>query len=161
MKTVLMLATPHVLHRVPGNDRTARLERCLDYLKCRFGAQAVLEEWSDNQGESLARAFATKSGLPWHDVGTPDEPQYRTFTGYIDYPGYDGDALPAFDPDAPGMIEYGPFRKQENRERRMAKNVRAEMEKYETVLLVLGTAHLHSMFGKLLSRDFKVWAFSC
>jgi hypothetical protein len=159
MKTVLMLGTPHLLHRVPGDDRIAGLERCLEYLKCKLGAQVVLEEWSDKQGESVAKAFATKSGLRWVDVGTPDEPQYRTYVGYINYPGYSG-SLPEYDPDAPGMNEYGPYENQENREYRMAENVRAEMERCETGLFVLGTAHLHSLFGKLQSPDFKVVAFS-
>jgi hypothetical protein len=58
------------------------------------------------------------------------------------------------------MYEYGPFENQENRERRMAENVSAEMEKYETGLFILGTAHLHSVFGKLQSLGFKVVAFS-
>jgi hypothetical protein len=159
MKTIVMLGTAHLLHRVPGDDRTAGLEKCLDYLKCKLGTQVVMEEWSEKKKESVAKAYAPKLGLPWANVGTPDEQQYRTYTGYINHPGYNG-TLPEYDPDAPGMNEYGPFENQENRERQMAENVRGEMEKYETGLFVLGTAHLHSMFSKLHSLGFKVVALS-
>jgi hypothetical protein len=58
------------------------------------------------------------------------------------------------------MCEYGPFERQENRERRMAENVQAEMENYESGLFILGLAHLHSVFGKLHSLGFKITAFS-
>ena len=158
MKTIVMLGTAHLLHRVPEDDSIAGLEKCLYYLKRRFGAQVVMEEWSEKKKESVAKVFAPKLGLPWANVGTPDEPQYRTCTPYINNPGHEG-AL-EYDPDAPGMCEYGSFEKQENRERRMAENVLAEMEKYETCLFVLGTAHLHSMFGRLQSLGFKVLALS-
>ena len=159
MKTILMLGTAHLLHRVPGDDRTAGLEKCLDYLIRKLGAQVVMEEWSEKQKESVAMAFATKSGLHWVNVGTPDEPQYWTYAGPINYPGYDG-TLQSHDPDAPMMNEYGPFENQGNRERRMVENVRAEMEKHGTGLFILGTAHLHSVFDKLQSLGFEVVAFS-
>jgi hypothetical protein len=58
------------------------------------------------------------------------------------------------------MREYGPFEKEETRENRMAMNVQAEMENYETGPLILGLAHLHSVFGKVQSLGFKVTAFS-
>jgi hypothetical protein len=57
------------------------------------------------------------------------------------------------------MHEYGPFENQEAREKRMAENVEAEMAHYEAGLFVLGTAHLHSAFGKLRCLGFKVTAF--
>ena len=93
------------------------------------------------------------------NVGTPDEPQYRTYDGYIKHPGYNG-TLPDYDPDGPWLNEYGPFENQENRERRMAENLRTEMENHETGLIILGTAHLHSVFGKLQCLGFRVVAFA-
>jgi hypothetical protein len=163
-KSVVMLATPHLLNRVPANDETLGLEKCLRYLRDRLRPQIVMEEWSEEKGESVAKAFAGESNpaLLWRNVGTPDQTQYRTF-GCIKHPGYHG-ALkpydPEHDPDAPWMEEYGPFENQQNRECRMAENVRAEMERYETGLFVLGRAHLHSVFGKLRCLGFKVVAFS-
>jgi hypothetical protein len=79
-------------------------------------------EWADKYGESVADKFSKASGLHWANVGTPDEPQFRTYTGPINYPGHDGTLQPP-DWDAPPMDEYGPFEKQEAREDRMAKNV--------------------------------------
>jgi hypothetical protein len=58
------------------------------------------------------------------------------------------------------MDEYGPFENQEARENRMAKNIGAEMENYETGLFIVGLAHLHSIVGKLRTSGFKVTAFS-
>ena len=158
MKTIVMLGAPHLEYEVRGNDRIAGLEIRLNYLIRKLGVQVVMEEWSEKRKKSVANVVAERSKLSWANVGTPDEPQYRTCTPYINHPGHEG-AL-EYDPDAPEMCEYGPFEKQENRERRMAENVLAEMEKYETCLFVLGTAHLHSMFGRLQSLGFKVLALS-
>lgn len=167
MKSVVILATVHE-YQVLGNARNSELEKRLDYLISKFGAQIVMEEWSENQRECIAKGFATKLDLHWANVGTPDEPEYRTYTKPINCPGYDGTLqLPEFaDGDelqhwmAPEMDEYGPFENQEAREDRMTKNVQAETENYESGLFVLGLAHLHSIFGKLRSLGFKVTAFS-
>ena len=190
MKSVVMLATLHEYQEL-GNARNSELEKRLDYLISKFGAQVVMEEWFEKQRESVAKpsatkkeresfarpsatkkeresfarafaerkALATKSAFHWANVGTPDEPQYRTYTGLINYPGYDGSLQPP-DWDAPQMYEYGPFENQEIRENQMAKNVQAEMGNYESGLFILGLAHLHSVFGKLQSLGFKVTAFS-
>jgi hypothetical protein len=157
MKNVVVLATIHQ-YQTPGNDANLGLEKRLDYLKSKFGVQIVMEEWSEKKGESVAKAFTTKSGLHWANVGTPNEPQFQTFWGLIHYPGHNG-TLP-HDPDAPSLDEYGPFENQEARENRMVKNVQAEMENYETGLFILGVAHLHSLFAKLKALDFKVTGYS-
>jgi len=164
MKSIVMLATVHE-YQVLGNGRNSELGKRLDYLIHKFGARIVMEEWSEKRGESYAKAFAgekafaTKSAFVWASVGTPDEPQYCTYRGRINHPEYNG-TLP--DPEwiAPEMDEYGPFENQETRENRMAMNVQAEMENYESGLFILGLAHLHSVFGKLQSLEFKVTAFS-
>jgi hypothetical protein len=155
VKIIVMLATVHQYQKV-GNVRSLDLEKRLDYLKSQFGAQIVMEEWAENQGESVAKAFATKKGLQWANVGAPEEPQYRTYTGPINYPGHDGTLT---DENAPGMYEYGPFDNQEARENRMAKNIGAHMENYETGLFIVGLAHLHSILAKLRPLGFTVTAF--
>ena len=156
MKTVVMLATIHQAQAL-GNALGSPLEARLDYLKSKFGVQTVMEEWSDKK-ESLAKAFATKSGIHWTNVGTPDEPQFKTYWGLIHYPGHNGTL--EHDPDAPSLDEYGPFENQEARENWMADRVKVEMENYETGLFVLGVAHLHSLFAKLRSLGFKVTGYS-
>lgn len=186
MKSIVMLATVHE-RQVLGDARNSELETRLDYLVSKFGTQVLLEEWFEKQRESVAKAFATKkeresfakafaekkalatkSDFHWANVGTPDEPDYRTYTGPINCPGYDGTLqLPEFAGGdelqhwkAPEMREYGPFENEETRENRMAMNVQAEMENYESGLFILGLAHLHSVFGKLRSLGFKVIALS-
>src|SRR5271157_911025 len=132
MKSVVLLATVHEFQKL-GNDRNPELEKRLAYLRSKLGAHIVMEEWSETQGESFAKGFAATSGLPWANVGTPDETQYHTYncSGCVKYPGYDGTLKPydpARDPNAPWMNEYGPFENQENRERRMATTVQTEMK---------------------------------
>ena len=158
MKTVVILGTPHLEYKEPKDALISGLEERLAYLTRKVRHQVVMEGWSESRRPSVANVFAKESKLQWVDVGTPDEPQYRTCTPYINHPEHAG-SLPEYGGDAPAMHVYGPFDEQENRESLMAENVRAEMEKCETGLFVLGTAHLHSMFGKLQRLDFAVRAF--
>jgi len=163
VKNVVMLATTHQ-HQMATSDAASGLGKCLNYLESRFKVQRsvdlqiVMEEWHENLGETVAREFATRSGLRWASVGTPDEEQFRTYRGPICFPGHNGTLQS--DGDAPEMYEYGPFENQEARERRMTENVQTEMENYEGGLLVVGLAHTHSLFGKLQSAGFSVAAFS-
>jgi hypothetical protein len=158
MKAIVIFATMHQVQML-GHDGNLEFENRLDYLRSKFGVQILLEEWAEKHGDSVAKLFATKSGLDWTNVGTPDQPQYRTYTGPINFPGHDGTLQPP-DWDAPGMYEYGPFENQELRENQMATNVQTEMQKHETGLFILGLAHLHSVFGKLRPLGFRVTAFS-
>jgi hypothetical protein len=163
VENVVMLSTTH--HRqMSANDASSELGKCLDYLRLTFkeqkavDVQIVMEEWHENLGETVVKEFATKSGLQWANVGTPDEAQFRTYTGPICFPGHNGTLQP--DEDAPGMYEYGPFENQETREKRMVQNVGAEMENYKSRILVLGLAHMHSVFEKLQASGFKVYGYS-
>lgn len=156
MKTVVMLATFHEWQTL-GHNRNLALQDRLVYLISKFGAQTLMEEWSE-KNESFAKEFATREGLHWADVGTPSEPQFRTYYGLINYPGHDGTLPP--DPDAPPLNEYGPFESQEARENEMARNIKAEMELHETGIFIVGVAHLHSLFAKLLQFGFRVIAYS-
>jgi hypothetical protein len=156
-KRIVMLATVHQ-YQTPGNDLNPKLEERLEYLRSKFGAQTIMEEWSEKKGDSFAKTFAKKSGLHWANVGTPDEQQFGTYWGLIHYPGHDG-TLP-HDPNAPSLDEYGPFENQEARENWMVREVKVEMATYENGLLILGVAHLHSLFAKLQSLGFKVTGYS-
>lgn len=159
MKNVVMLATVHE-YQMLGSNRNSELGERLAYLKSKFNVQVVLEEWSEQQGQSFAATFAAKSGLAWANVGTPDEEQFRTYRcPPINHPAHDG-ALQPPDWDAPSMSEYGPFKTQEARENEMTKNIRAEMENRQSALFVLGLAHLHSLLSKLLVLGFNVTGYS-
>jgi len=150
-----VLATDHGSQKL-GNRRNGELERRLEYLYRNFGVQLFMEEWASNQGESVAKEVALRLDIKWVNIGTPEEPQYRTYTGPIDYPGHDG---PFQDSEAPTMYAYGPFDNQEARENRMTENIIAAMKHYGTGLLVIGLAHLHSLTAKLNSAGFSVNSF--
>jgi hypothetical protein len=156
-KRIVLLATFHQ-YQMPGNDHNPELEKRLAYLRSNFGVQTVMEEWSDKKGESFAKTFAKKSGLHWANVGTPDEPQFRTYWGLIHYPGHNGTLR--HDPHAPSLDEYGPFESQEAREDWMVKEAKVEMANYEAGVLILGVAHLHSLFAKLQAAGFNVTGYS-
>src|SRR5580704_276404 len=152
MKRVVMLATIHQ-HQVRGNPGNAEFEKRVGYLKSKLGGKIILEEWSEKQGKSAAEEFAPSLGLQWFDVGTPDETQFWTYAGPINFPGHDGTLS---DWDAPGMSGYGPFINQEARERQMAKNIQAQMQSSDGGIFILGLAHLYSMYGKLRDLGFDV-----
>jgi hypothetical protein len=163
MKNVVMLATMHQ-SQMSTNDASLELGKCLNYLKAKLkiqeavDVQTVMEEWHENLGETVVKEFAAKSGLHWANAGTPDEEQFRTYRGPICFPGHNGTLQS--DGDAPEMYEYGPFENQDARERQMVQNVRTEMTNYESGILVLGLAHMHSIFEKLQSSGFQVYGFS-
>jgi hypothetical protein len=163
MKNIVMLATIHECQMIT-NDAASELRKCLDYLRSRFKGeksvevQIVMEEWHENLGETVVKDFATKSGLRWANIGTPAEVQFRTYRGPICFPGHNGTLQSGG--NAPEMCEYGPFENQDAREKRMVQNVRAEMQNYESGMLVLGLAHMHSIFEKLQSSGFKVYGYS-
>jgi hypothetical protein len=155
-KKLVMLATVHQ-HQQSGSAVCANLEARLEYLRSNFNIEAIVEEWSD-QKESCAKGFAKQKALHWANVGTPDEPQFKTYWGLIYYPGHNG-TLP-HDPDAPSLDEYGPFENQEKRENWMVDRVEAEMADYVSGLFVIGVAHMHSLFAKLRAVGFDVTAYT-
>jgi hypothetical protein len=146
------------------NDARLELGKCLHYLKVKFkiqeavDVQIVMGEWHENLGETVVREFAAKSGLHRANIGTPYEEQFRTFRGPICFPGHNGTLQS--DEDASETHEYGPFENQDAREKQMVQNVRTEMTNYESGILVLGLAHMHSVFEKLQSSGFQVYGFS-
>jgi hypothetical protein len=54
------------------------------------------------------------------------------------------------------MREYGPFDRQENRERYMLRRIVAEMSAHTAGLFVVGLAHIHSLSQKLQQARFEV-----
>ncbi len=155
MKTVVMLATFHE-SQIPEFDPNTELEEVLRYLERKLKFQIVMEEWAENLdlGQSLAARWATHESLPWTNIGTPDQPQFKTIRGKIRDPRHNG-TLP-WDPRGPRIDEYGPFENQENRENWMAIRVESAMKNYDTGLLIIGLGHMHSLFAKLLGLGLKV-----
>ena len=158
MKRIVIFATFHEV-QMNGHARNEELAARFSYLIRKFEAKIVLEEWSENRPASFARTFAESQGVVWKNVGTPTTEDFKTYTiPLVHHPGHDGTLPP--DENAPSMSEYGPFERQENRERRMAQNVQTEMLSCEAGLFVVGLAHLHSMGMKLRAAGFDVVGYS-
>ena len=157
MKKIVVLATTHEC-QINGNSLNSEFEKRLEYLKLKFAAQTIMEEWSTKNNKSFADQFAADRSLHWTNVGTPNEKRFKTFYGPINFPGHEGTFSP--DWDAPTMNEYGPIKNQENREQWMVKKIKTEMQTFEQGILILGLAHLHSLCAKLFSCGFEVHAYS-
>jgi hypothetical protein len=157
MKSLVMLAIVHSCQE-PGNTQASDFEERLDYLRSKFDAQVILEEWADAE-QSVTALWAKKLGLRWANIGTPDEARFQTFSGPINFRWHKGTLQPP-DVHAPAIYEYGPFENQEAREKCIVKNIQAAMESHEAGLLVVGLAHTHSLFGKLQSAGLKVTAYT-
>lgn len=156
VKQIIMFATAHQ-YQQNGHFLNAEFEARLRYLHKNFSYEIILEEWAQNQPESLAHSLAPQLELSWENVGTPHEQQFSTYTNPVCHPGHDGTL--ESDSDAPHLSEYGPYEQQENREKRMVENIMTKMSKHEVGLFIFGIAHLHSLFGKLQSAGFTVTAY--
>ncbi len=110
----------------------------------------VLEEWSASQTEeAAASAICKKLDLAWKDIGTPPDGEFATyaFCDALDFP------------DVPTIYRYGPIEAQNKRETRMCANITGYMSSCDSALVVIGVAHLHSMFARL-SEEFDVAGYS-
>ncbi len=92
MKTVIMLAAFHE-RQCPEVDPSLDLEKTLNYLRLKLGFQVVMEEWAEKLGDSVGARWPAKLALPWVNVGTPYEPQFRTTSGKVKYPGTNGGSV--------------------------------------------------------------------
>jgi hypothetical protein len=145
MKKITLFGTKHhQAGKAPPGIREA-----IEFLVEEVEPEAVLEEWSKTQPQSLASVVAKGRGIPWEDIGTPNTAEFKTYdhTHALDFPG--GPAK---------LRQHGPIDVQEKREAAMCENIRKSMSARQVALFVLGMAHLHSMFVKL-AKDFDVSAY--
>lgn len=126
------------------------MQGAIDLLIDKFKPDVILEEWSSTRPQSLADAVAKSRGIPWEDIGTPSTDEFETYneTYALDFP-----MGPA------NLRRHGPLDVQEKREAAMCKNIQTAMSTRNASLIVIGVAHLHSMFMKL-SKDFEVKAYA-
>jgi len=154
---IVLLGVAHALQDV-GHFQNEEFKRRLSFLVESYGATTILEEWAYDRPESFASVFA-KDRMAYRDVGTPPEPQFKTFVNApIIYPGHDGTLGPC--PDAPSMMEYGPLSSQENREQQMLRNIEDSMPNHRVGIFILGLAHLHSISMKLQAARYRVTAYT-
>lgn len=145
-KKVTLFATAHY----DVTNAPADLREAYAFMLNEIEPQIVLEEWSTvRQHRSAAAAAADDKGIPWESVGTPAEERFWTY-GPTNALGF---------PIASGLLRYGPIANQELREVAMCDSIQHAIKTRETALLVVGLAHLHSMFLKL-SVEFEVEAYA-
>jgi hypothetical protein len=153
-KKIVILAIAHEFQQI-GNPGNAKLEECVRYLGRKFKVQVVMEEWTEEQGPTIAAELVPKLGLGFAKIGTPADEPFRTCWPQISHPAHDG-TLP-YDPDAPTILhEYGPLDAQNAREQQMLRNIREKMEDYTGGIFIVGIAHTHSLHSQLVSRGFDV-----
>jgi len=156
-KKIVILAIAHECQRL-GNPGNAKLEECVAYLSRKFKVQVVMEEWTEEQGPTLAAELAPKLGLQFAKIGTPDDEPFRTCWPQISHPAHDG-TLP-YDPHAPSMLnEYGPLDAENAREEQMVRSIRKKMEDCMGGIFIVGIAHTHSLHSKLVSMGFDVTSY--
>jgi hypothetical protein len=141
-KRVTLLGTMHYnVRNAPAGVRE-RYEFIIDQIQ----PQVVLEEWSIVQKDQSAAASAADSkGVPWVNIGTPASEEFWTFgqTYALDFP------------NSTNIPKYGPLAAQEKRETAMCENIRDAMATHDSAVIVIGLAHLHSIYAKL-ANDFDV-----
>ncbi len=156
-KKIVILAIAHDYQRL-GNPGNAKLEECVAYLSRKFKVQIVMEEWTEEQEQTFAAELAPKLGLEFAKIGTPDDEPFRACWPQISHPDHDG-TLP-YDPDAPSMLnEYGPLDAQNAREEQMLRSIRKKMEDYKGGIFIVGIAHTHSLYSKLVALGFDVTSY--
>lgn len=145
-KKLTLFGTRHyIATEVPAESQNA-LEVIIDKRR----PQIVLEEWSEAQKRESAAAHICKTkALFWKSIGTPPREEFRTYglSDALDFP------------DSANIQRYGPILIQEKREKVMQENIVRSMASVDVALLVIGLAHLHSMYSKL-STDFDVEGFA-
>lgn len=140
-KRLVIFGTRHWQdHEVP-DDISQILRFIIESVRPEVG----LEEWCPQE---LNRTSAFKvqcdsvsPQLDWKNIGTPNTVEFRN----------DGDLLG----NHAYINGYGPLDVQERRESAMCYNIHTVMSAYESGLLVVGEAHIHSMSVKL-SLEFDV-----
>jgi len=143
-RLILFGTRHHTVKKIPPEVRQA-----LEFVVDRCHPERVLEEWSTTQMEPSAASEISKlRQVPWRSVGTPPDAKYSTHdhTWALDFP------------TGANISRYGPIEVQEMREELMCMNIKQEMDSVVSAVVVLGIAHLHSMFRKL-HNEFDVQAF--
>lgn len=126
------------------------IQKVLEFIMDKRRPQVVLEEWSETQNrESAAARLCKTKGLLWESIGTPQHEEFETY----------GFAYALDFPNSANISRYGPILVQEKRERAMQEHIVRSMSSFDLALVVIGLAHLHSMYVKL-SDDFDLEGFA-
>jgi hypothetical protein len=151
-KKVIVLGTYHEVQHV-GHHLNARFRGAIELLIQEYGVQIILEEWWYKPEPSFAASLATAT-LKYANIGTPNEPRFKTSTECLN------NNPPTYDPSKPRLQEYGPLDVQELREKYMTERISEFMKPCNVGLLIIGLAHLHSIISKLTQFGFEVHGYN-
>lgn len=148
MAEILLYGTDHQTQKTGAG----LFKEKLDYLIDDFGVQAIFEEWCHGETGTVAFEIANSRvpKLPWHNVGTPDTEEYKTFENHI----FSGHTIPQF-----WIYRYGPLDVQTRRELFMVSKIKEKIASEGVALFVCGTGHLHSLAERLRAAAFDVKGF--
>jgi hypothetical protein len=144
-KEIVLFGTKHY----PAGQAPIGIPDVINFILDKERPDIVLEEWSDIGPASFASTVAGDRIIYWLDIGTPNKPEFAT---------HDHTWALDFTAGSAKIRAYGPIDVQERREKVMCKNISDAMKSYQKALIVLGLAHLHSMFMKL-EEEFEVSAY--
>ena len=144
-KNLTIFGTRHwQAHEIPPSA-----SEVLKYIVAFVRPDVGLEEWSpaEFKKESAFKAHCDTASpqVPWKNIGTPATAELKTFHERLGY--------------HPHICEYGPLDVQARREILMCENIHNAMSTFESGMLLIGEAHLHSMAVKL-SSEFDVEAYA-
>jgi hypothetical protein len=141
-KRLIIFGTRHWL----AGNAPSDIYGVLKYIIERFRPAIGLEEWCAPELKRVsafnAQCDAASPRVPWKNIGTSDTAEFTTYKTRL----------------VLNILRYGPLDVQERREVLMCINIRDVMSKFDSGLLVIGEAHLHSMAAKLLP-EFEVDAY--
>jgi hypothetical protein len=152
-KLIVALATYHEFQHI-GHKLNGRFQGAIELIQSEHDPQVILEEWRPRPDEASFASTLQTPTLKWENVGTPDEPQFKTSVECLNY------YPPTYDPTRPSLREYGPLQTQELRENYMVERIRRAMEPHKVGLFIVGLAHLHSILVKIEAAGFEVRGYS-
>jgi hypothetical protein len=142
MQTLVVLGT---IHQQLGNDANADFRKALMLVIDEYHVTVILEEWSTTQSTAFSASLAEELRLIGKDVGTPNQPELKTYDPAIGAIGFD-----PFDPNGVRVARYGPLSVQGKREEMMISNIQSSLpSSCQSALVIVGLAHLHSMMERL------------
>ena len=138
MKKLILFGTRHY----DATNLPESIRNTLNVIITEFTPEVVLEEWSVVRSQSGASAVAQGRDVSWKSIGTPPTPELESY----------GNDEALDHPMSANIQRYGPLNSQEKREKLLSKNIVNAMSAYETGVVVIGLAHLHSMMMRLSSN---------
>jgi hypothetical protein len=143
-KRIIILGTNHCV-QASDYSGTTYSKNLLSSLLRKHQSQVLFEEWQVPEFvQTIGKGLAVEYGLPWENLGTPDEPEFAT------------DEVLCNSEVPVAVRAYGPIQNQINRERFMLDKIVRLMINHNDGFFICGLSHIHSMAEKLITVGFDV-----